>query len=230
MSEYTVPPSPGVVISEADQSQLPLIAFHLVVIVEADQESYMPVPNDLVNLGYILYEAYRSFEAEIDPDNTEAVNWEVPEDVEETAFVWLRNYDEDANYYKQFAETAYVKASFTLGDLDDTEHFLYYLRGLAAAHPDWRAAVIGAMFEDEVMQVANLIDEVGFSTTVLTRYCLSNQAFVNLDNLFAYDQWVRTSGRKEGEPVQSWLDEWMEDHHIGLDEEDEDEEDDVPGT
>lgn len=220
MTEFQVPPTEGIIISDEDAQLLPLIAFHLVIIVEPDPESYMPAPQDLKSLGYIIYQMYERFETEIDPENPGAVNWAVPDDIDDTTFIWFRHYDEDVTYFKSFAETGFARGSFHFGDLDDTEHLLFYLKGVAAENPDWRVAVIGAVFEDEVIKVANIIKQVGFSTTVLTRYCLSSQAFVDLDNLFAYDQWVRIAARKEGEPFKAWFEEWMEEHGIDLDDED----------
>jgi hypothetical protein len=106
--------------------------------------------------------------------------------------------------------------SFHPDDARDIEHLYYYLRGLFVEHPDWQVAVIGAMYEDDVMRVANLLTQMGFNTTVLTRYCLSNQTFINLDHLWDHLSWVGTAGLKEGEPYRSWLEDWMEEHGMLL--------------
>ncbi len=224
MAEFIVNPHPEVILSDADERQLPLTSFHLVVIVEADPESYMPLPGDIEKLGEVLYNFFVPFEAEIDPENPVANPDKHPLDVDKTIFIWLRYDDENVNYFSNFAEAAFTKVNFTLNDYEDFEQLEYYLKGVIAEHPDWRAGIIGAMFEDEVIGVANLLQRTGFATTVLMRYCLSNQVFINLDNLSDYVQWVRLAGREQGDPFHSWFDEWIEDHGIEIDSEiDEDE-------
>jgi len=69
----------------------------------------------------------------------------------------------------------------------------YYLKGIAQEHPDWKVAVVGAMLEEDVIRVSNFVDQIGLSTTVLTRYCLTRDHFVNLDALDSYQSWLLTS-------------------------------------
>jgi hypothetical protein len=61
------------------------------------------------------------------------------------------------------------------------EQLGFYLRGVASEHPDWRVAVVGATLEEDVILVANAVQKTGLSTTVVTRYCLSKQLFVDLE-------------------------------------------------
>jgi hypothetical protein len=220
MTQFMFPPLAGVTISDADETALPISFFHIVVIVEPDPESYMPVAEDLEKLGEVIYDLYARFDVDANPNNPVVKPDANPEDTQETIYLWLRNFDEDANYFKSLAETAYASVSFNVFDPEDTGHLEYYLTGLKMSHPGWRIAVIGAMYEDEVIRIANFLQNFGFPTTVLTRYCLSNQVFVNLDNLLEHAQWVRNAGRKEGEPFRSWLDDWLEEHGGALDDED----------
>jgi len=56
-------------------------------------------------------------------------------------------------------------------------------------------AILGAMFEDDVIRVANAIHESGLETTVIQRYCLSSEAFDNLDDIFALIAKLRRKGQ-----------------------------------
>jgi hypothetical protein len=46
------------------------------------------------------------------------------------------------------------------------------------------------MLEDDVIRIANLAEDVGLPATVLTRYSISLNTFVQLEDLFLYDSWV----------------------------------------
>jgi len=50
------------------------------------------------------------------------------------------------------------------------------------------------MFEDDVIRVANVIQEAGLDTTVIARYCLSSKVFINLVDLFALRDELRRKG------------------------------------
>ncbi len=65
MTDFVVPPSPSIILSDADEHLLPLGSFHLVVIVEADPNSYMPLPGDIKNLGEVMYDLFSRYEKEI---------------------------------------------------------------------------------------------------------------------------------------------------------------------
>jgi len=229
MSDYVVEPQPGVTLSNANEYGLPITSFDLVMIVEPDPESYIPLPGDLEKLGELLYGMFVQFVAEFDPDRPAANRSIQPYEGKVTNLIWLKYEDEKVNYFDRFVDVALARVSFNLFDSEDMEHVEYYLKGLADYHPNWQVAVIGAMFEDEVIYTANVIHQIGFSTTVLSRYCLSNKVFVNLDNLFEHDRWVRTADLREGESYHSWFEEWMQDHDIYIDDcgdEDQDDEED----
>jgi hypothetical protein len=87
------------------------------------------------------------------------------------------------DFYRAASEFASV--TFGYGGVEDDffTELGHYLQGLYAAHSEFRVAVVGAMVENEVLEVANLSSKIGFATTILTRYCFSKEAFVNLDDL-----------------------------------------------
>jgi len=207
MTEFLEQPHPSIIFSDADQHDLPIEHFHLVILVEPDPETYMELPADSSKLKFVLNQIDEAIDAEIDPDREGDYEPGI-QLADSTTFVWLNYFGSE--YFSEVADTVCVTATFTMFDYDDLENFRYFLRGIAADHSDWRIAITGAMFEDDVIRVANLVQELGFETTVLTRYCLSNKTFVNLDNLFAYQDWLLQHG---GFEADNWL---------GLGDEDED--------
>ena len=70
------------------------------------------------------------------------------------------------------------------------------------------------------MRIANIVKNNGLPATILTRYCISNKSFMDLENLLGYDQWVRSAGRNEGDEYHSWLEEWLEEHQVDFFDED----------
>jgi hypothetical protein len=193
MSDFEVEPLPGIVICDAEETELPLQTFQIICIVESDPESYMSYPEDSKNRKYRMKEMLKRFKVEVDPEGSK-FDKRVDSERKPTNFIWLyydsEEYEEDINYFKKFAEASYARVNFKLWDSEDTENLKFYLQGVFSLHPDWQVAIIGSMFEDEVMTNANLSKEIGFPTTVLTRYCLSRKAFINLDDAIEYMQWT----------------------------------------
>ena len=225
MTNFIVEPQPGIILSDSDENELPLFSFHLVVIVETDPESYMLPPDDIGRLGEFVYGLFTRFDAETDPDLRSKGELKYPRDVDETIFIWLKYEDSNDNYFDSFAEAGFSRVQFRLVDSEDTEQFEYYLKGVYSVHPDWRVALFGAMFEDEVIGTANVVQTIGFSTTVMTRYCLSNKVFLDLDNLPDYDQWALTAGKGVVERFRSWVENWMDEHGGNLPDDDEEDPD-----
>ena len=60
-------------------------------------------------------------------------------------------------------------------DFEEYDDLRFYIQGVAQNHPMWRVAVLGARFEDDVIRVANVIQEAGLDTTVIARYSLSSR-------------------------------------------------------
>lgn len=217
MNEFEVEPLPGVVLSDEDMQGLPLLSFHLVVIVEPDPDSYLLIPEDTEKFGYYLHDKFIDFDKELDLDSPISSHPLFQQDRESTEFIWLKYQDELVNIFTNFAAHAFTKVQFLLSNGEDSESLGYYLKGIYADHPDWRVAIIGASFEDEVIYFANYVKTMGFSTTVLTRYCMSKQAFINLDNFIGYQTWLRRAGHNEDTPYTSLLDDWLQEHGIDLD-------------
>jgi len=196
MSDFEVEPLPGIVISDAEEAELPIQTFQIICIVENDPESYMSFPEDSKNRKYLMKEMLKRFKIEVDPEGSK---YDKRPDGERkpTSFIWLyydsEEYEEDINYFKKFAEASYARVNIKLWDSEDIENLKFYLQGAFYSHPDWQVAVIGSMFEDEVMTIANLSKGIGIPTTILTRYCLSRKAFVNLDEAVDYTLWLRNA-------------------------------------
>ena len=183
MTKFIVEPNPRVVISDAEIADLPLCSFHIVAVVEPDPESWMAHQKDEEKLSELLGIYCDLIDGELFEDSELnailAQTATFSSDVTEPRLIWVGGLE------AQFFEPISYWSRIIFGDYyEDFEDLGYYTRGIAAEHQNWRAAVIGAMFEDEVMRVANVIEESGLSVTVLTRYCLSSQSFINLDDLF----------------------------------------------
>ena len=213
LSEMLVQPNPGVVISDANEDTLPLEYFHLVVIVEPDPETYIPLPDDLPKLDFVIERMSEAISDENDPDEIRTYKIKIPEDMPETSYLWV-GYD-GINLFGPVTEKIPLNVAFYLAAYDDLDHFAFYLKGISSGFKGWRVAVIGAMFEDDIIRVANFIEAIGFSVTILQRYCLSNSTFVNLDNLFEYSQWLRSY--QSPEERKFLLDELDEDDELGDD-------------
>jgi len=194
MIDFHEEPSPMLVITDAGADQLPLANFDLVIIIEPDPVAYKPLGREIENLGFLLQDIETAFTEEV----TSACNlidaFLPPDDGDETAFVWVRYFDDVLPYFRKIAETIFCRAAFSLMDYDELEHFRCYVQGVAVHHRKWKVAVMGGMLGDDVVRIANLVQEAGLSTTVLTRYCVLYNAFTNLDSLYFYDAWVKYSG------------------------------------
>lgn len=115
-------------------------------------------------------------ENELDPDSEiEAPNPAISLQGE-TQILWLRN--SFFNYYTDFAyEAASIIFQRDYQDFRLPETMIWYLESVYHHHPDWKVAVVGGMFEDEVTTTANMLHDMGFHTSILTRYCLSVNGF-----------------------------------------------------
>lgn len=199
MNEELITPLPGINIITSDENEFPISTFDLVVIVEPDPESYMPLPGDVNKLQSFLEDKFELFDYELDSDN--------PICLKEPDVVWIRYYPDEVCYFDDFAELSGKRCTFFIYGSEDLDHFGYYLQGFSNKFPDSKVSVIGGMFEDEVICVANFIHQMNLDTSILTRYCISNKSFVNLDNLIDYVLWVRNAERKIGDGAKTLLDE-----------------------
>ncbi len=167
----------GILVTDDQGSNFPILHFDLVVIVEPDQFKWTPdrvfdLDNELDEIWDIQSEmiSHETFSE----DALENLGAEV-DLVENTRFLWLRNYA--FNYYGKFAGGA-AQIAFHYDDNHDiSEDMQWYLQVAYNHHPNWRVAIIGGLFEVDVVKAANQIHAMGFNTTVLTRYCLSTSGF-----------------------------------------------------
>lgn len=173
---------PRVKISDVDISSLPLRNFHIVILVEPDPETWMMPEEDEDNLSQLLdmYSELIIDDAlgDIDPAN---ITVPIAKDVEETLIV-IVSQSYEVLYFEPVAEYG----DFIINNNDfEFERLRVLLEGIAKNYPAWkRIAIIGGMFGDEILRVANVVQAAGFDTTIVTRYCISEKVFVNLDDLF----------------------------------------------
>jgi len=209
MTEFLIAPNPEVVISNSDVTELSLLSFHIIVIVEPDPETWMAFPGG--NIGDVMDLFNMGLSADLDPENDIYFNDENivhhPDEIQYPNLLWIR-YTGDDNF---FDEAAFLSnAIFRLSDYDDFQHLGFYLQGLKQSHPDWKVAVVGGMLEDDVIRMANIITEIGFQTTVVARQCISRNVFVNLDELMIYKAWLDKYGIA-GDNFPDDIDELFED-------------------
>jgi hypothetical protein len=174
--DIIVQPSPNITIFNADCIELPVWKFDLLVIVESDPETWMASPTDDHKVSDVLDIRNHSLIEELEMEDDAYVEC-----------IWIRcTSDESCNFFTRAAAGFNPTVTFTNISYDyeaGQEPLEFYLHGLKERHPEWKIGVIGAMYEDEVMRIANLFDRYGFAVTVLVRHCVSNSVFVNLDKL-----------------------------------------------
>ncbi|MBC8506945.1 MAG: hypothetical protein ISR58_20750 [Anaerolineales bacterium] len=183
MPDFIIQPSPKVIISDASNSELPLHTFELLILVEPDPETWMVRPGGSDNWSEIV-NSYNEAIADEFPD------YAIP-------FMALLHYQDAYNIFDYLVDIGFVNVIFHLFDYNDLSSFEYYLRGIIAEHPTWKVGVIGAMLEEDVIRIANFVSETGLPTTVLNRYCLTRESFINLDALDDYRSWLHSAGSEE---------------------------------
>lgn len=185
-----IKPVPGVTVSNADISTAPLEYFHLVVIVEPDPQTWMVLPKHSDGMHEIITMHNDAIIFEFDPDEPIEPCVPHPGDLDWAQVVRLYYMEVEEGFYHILSWR--TNASFCCSDYGESKTFTLYLKGLKIEYPQWRIAVIGAVFEDDVIRVANQIADLEFDVTILTRYCISSNLFMNLDTLVEYrDQYRR---------------------------------------
>ena len=195
MPDYIIQPSSKVTISDAPKTELPLPSFDLLILVEPDPETWMAQPGTSEVWGEIIANHNDAIEDEI-LDDGPVPNPPPVVPIALTTDLALLRYNDAYTFYDPLLEF-WIHAVFLLTDYSDLEYFKLFLKGIASEHPDFRVAVIGAMLEEDVIRIANLVSETGLATTVITRYCLTRESFVNLDALDDYKSWLMNSGQDE---------------------------------
>ena len=183
MEEYTL--DPKVKVSDADIRELPLYNFHVVVVVEPDPETWALPDEEFESLSEFL-EMQCDLIAQDVIDSDELADIALPpraKDVEQTLMIIATEgldvllYFEPVDQYSQF----------TIKDNNfEFDKLRLLLDGIAKSHPEWnRIAIVGGVYEDEVIRAANTVQAAGFDTTIVTRYCISEKIFDNLDDILA---------------------------------------------
>ena len=183
MPDFLIQPAPKVIISDAPSTELPLHTINLVTLVEPDPETWMvrPGSSDVWN--------------EIVHGYNEAISDEFPDYA--IPFMALLHYQDAYNIFDYLVDIGFVNVIFHLCDCNDLSSFGYYLQGIIHGFPACQVAVIGAMLDEDIIRIANLVSETGLPTTVLTRYCLTRESFINLDALDGYRSWLHSAGSDE---------------------------------
>lgn len=174
--------NPQVEVSELAFPTLLLGNFHIVIVSEPDPETWMANLDETGEFAQILQihseliveELYGEFEL---PEG----GLEIADDVQRNILVAVGE-TEVPRYYYQAVEFAHAVFKF---EEMEYEQLSYYLRGVADQHPDWRVAVVGGVYEDEVVRVANTVQKAGFDTTIVTRYCISSHSLIDIDEFYA---------------------------------------------
>ena len=162
---------PKVSLSQAADPDLPLPAFQVLVVVEPDPESWMPKANTEQVTRHaaqrVLQEQARGMEREV---------------LDPPVVIWLGGLC--TQLFEPLGEVAQVAlAELRMPDYTALRHLIYFMRGLRRQHPAWQCAVVGATLEDDVVQAANALAKTGWTVTLLARYCVSLEAFEDLDAL-----------------------------------------------
>lgn len=168
-----------ILVTDDPGEDYPIQYFNLVIIIEPDEEEWIPHPDsedDNPDIQQPWDIQCEMLENEIDEESEFEATKPRIKMADKTEFLWLRNYL--FNYYGDFAyENASIIFRRDYESFDPPENMMWFLQSAYIHHPEWRVAIIGGLFEDEVTSTANIIREIGFSATILTRYCLSVNGF-----------------------------------------------------
>jgi hypothetical protein len=168
---------PGITVSDAAYSQLPISHFDVVIIMEPDEQEWDPQSDDSSIKQPWDYHCEMLLN-EIDPESEEVdpIDDEVTM-IGDNRILWIRNIF--FPYYELFAlDNASIIFNIEDSAYTIPEDIILYFSAAHRKYPQWNIAVMGGLFEDEVTRMANLTDRMGFKTTILTRYCLSVNGFI----------------------------------------------------
>ena len=168
-------------ISDQDFSLLPLCNFHVIILAEPDPETWMTPPDDIEKFDQLLNMYSELILDEISSDiDPSVIAVEIDKVIGDPLLI-MAGENKVPQYFRPVAEFCNIIFSF---ENLDFENLRYFLRGLFEKHSGLRVAILGGMFEDEVVRVANVTSETGFDTTIISRYCISSSSSINLDDLF----------------------------------------------
>src|SRR5258706_2453561 len=172
---------PKVKISDLDMSELPLYNFHVVVLAEPDPETWVMPDDEKFSQLLEMYSELIINDVIGDAETLNFVPMPRAEDVKETIII-MAGEDMVIDFFKDLEPySRYVVKS----DNYEFENLRVLLDGIAKNNPTWtRIGIVGGVYEDEVVRVANAIQAAGFDTTIVKRHCISEDIFINLDNVW----------------------------------------------
>ena len=185
----TITPNPGISISNKDCFEQPLRSFGILILVEPDPETWTPDVNktDFTDAPWIIQSKLMEDDYTGEFANSSGDPIYIDSELmlpAEPLTVWFGRADA-SKYYKNVV-TTFCDIEFKYQDYSDIpEFFTMFFKALKAQKSINKVAVFGAIFEDEVVRVANAMQEMGYDTTILTRYCLSQGGFTNLEDFFS---------------------------------------------
>lgn len=167
MDGQFIRPHPSLQIRTDNRRTLPLSHFQLLVVVEPNPETWTLSPGEEATYAYRT----RLLSEMIMDELTEDHN---PEAYDRLVVLWIKG--SLFPYSNPVVEELSDLTITSLFDYGHLEHLGYYISGVSLYHPDWRAAVIGAADQQEVIRVGNVLQDSGLWTTVLGRYCYPEEA------------------------------------------------------
>ena len=174
--------NPKVKISDLDLTSLPLWHFHIVVLVEPDPETWIMPDDDMDNLDKLL-SMYSDLIiddvfGDIDPS---IITTPTPDDVKDTFIIMA---GEGLGQSFSFEPVIGYSDFIVNNNNFEFDKLRLLLDGIAKNYPTKKkVAVVGGMYGDEIVRAANAIQSADFDTTIVTRYCISEKVFVNLDDM-----------------------------------------------
>jgi hypothetical protein len=165
MSQTKIVPHLGLEIRPEDQETLPLSSFQLYVFVEPSPPVWMRTQAEEAQYTREVSRLAEQIKAELRA---------LPGAIPQPGILWIKS--------RQFPYTNPLIGEFgdlpftAIADQAELEHLAYMITGISILHPQWRAAVIGAAQNLEVIRVGNVIQTNGLWATLLVRYCYPAQA------------------------------------------------------
>lgn len=170
MTRKLIQPHPALQIRTEKRRELPLSEFQLLIIVEPNPEHWTLHPGEEARFAHRTHQLSDLIMDEL-TDNGSAHNLDA---YQQMIVLWIKG--SLVPYSNPVIEELSDLTITNLFDYGHLQHLGYYITGISIYHPDWKAAVIGAAEQQEVIRVGNVVQENGLWTTILTRYCYPNKA------------------------------------------------------
>ena len=188
--------NPKVKISDLDMAVFPLYNFHIVIVVEPDPETWMVARGDQKKFSKLIEKYSDLISQELWGIDDEATS-EIPkaEDVKETLVI-MATEGQTIVSFKPMVEWS----PFIVQSPEDYEfkRLRVLLDGIKQNYSAWnRIAIVGGVYDDEIVRAANAVQAAGFETTIVTRYCLFQNVFINIDDALEAIGKRRRSGKPD---------------------------------